>query len=349
MTANAIFISGLGFGVCAYMFWGFRVLPAERWQMLAAVPTTKLDDEHWRGLNLTYYGLFQANANTGGALLYLLLAASAGVPLLWSTIFLTVLLCICAPCARVVAAVIEGKHNTFTIAGAASVGMVLLPGLAVAVERVALSRSESAPAAVLMTSAVLGYALGEGLGRLGCISFGCCYGKTLQTSGPLTRALFRRLNFVFRGDTKKIAYESGCAGQPVIPVQAITALLHLVVVIAALIAFYSGQFRLALVTTLLTTQVWRVVSEFWRADHRGGGKISAYQWMCLGAAGWLSGAALLLPSAPAVAQIQAGLSILRHSSIVIALELLWLAIFLFLGRSRVTASRLRFHIQMDQI
>lgn len=43
--------------LCAALFgWAFRVLPHERWQLLAAVPLRKDADGRWRALNLTYPG-----------------------------------------------------------------------------------------------------------------------------------------------------------------------------------------------------------------------------------------------------------------------------------------------------
>ena len=36
----------------------FRELPRERWQFVASLPLAKNSDGSWRGLNLTFYGLF---------------------------------------------------------------------------------------------------------------------------------------------------------------------------------------------------------------------------------------------------------------------------------------------------
>jgi hypothetical protein len=38
------------------------------------------------------------------------------------------------------------------------------------------------------------YAYGEGLGRLACISFGCCYGKSLDQLSPRMRRSHARLS-----------------------------------------------------------------------------------------------------------------------------------------------------------
>ena len=72
----------------------------------------------------------------------------------------------------------------------------------------------------------ISYALGEGLGRLACISFGCCYGKPLSESHPLLRRVLDERSFIFRGKTKKIAYAGHMDGVKVVPIQAITAILY---------------------------------------------------------------------------------------------------------------------------
>ena len=47
------------------------------------------------------------------------------------------------------------------------------------------------------------YGFGEGLGRLACISFGCCYGKPLSQVHPLIQKILNGRGFVFSGETKK--------------------------------------------------------------------------------------------------------------------------------------------------
>ena len=59
-----------------------------------------------------------------------------------------------------------------------------------------------------MGAIFIAYAFGEGIGRLACISFGCCYGKPLSECNPLIERIFQRWNFAFQGKTKKIAYAS---------------------------------------------------------------------------------------------------------------------------------------------
>src|SRR3989344_2259835 len=69
----------LGLILFAYLLWGFRVLPRERWQFIATLPLVKDADGHWRGVNLTYYGFFSAVAYVVAVVALLtLLGASRG-------------------------------------------------------------------------------------------------------------------------------------------------------------------------------------------------------------------------------------------------------------------------------
>ena len=100
----------------------------------------------------------------------------------------------------------------------------------------------------------------------------------------------------------------------------------------------------------LVTQAWRVVSEMWRADYRGGRRLSAYQIMGL----LLLPYALLLvwlfsASVPGVPDMASGMQALWHPAVMLALQIGWLAMFLFLGRSQVTGAQLSFYVHQDRI
>ena len=137
-----------------------------------------------------------------------------------------------------------------------------------------------------MAALAAAYALGEGIGRLACISFGCCYGKPMDEVHPLLRRLFAGRAFVFTGATKKIAYADGLQGREIFPVQAVTATIYCAAALIGVYLFLKGYFRAAFLVPLLATQLWRFVSEFARADYRGRGRISAYQKMALAAAAY---------------------------------------------------------------
>ena len=69
-------MAGLAALLLGTLAWGIKTLPAERWQMIAAVPVTKNGNGAWRGLNLTFYGFFSATATTFGIALTIVLLAS---------------------------------------------------------------------------------------------------------------------------------------------------------------------------------------------------------------------------------------------------------------------------------
>src|SRR5262249_15255698 len=110
-------------------------------------------------------------------------------------------------------------------------------------------------------------------------SFGCCYGKPLEATSRRIQSLFSRFHFVFNGATKKIAYESGLDGVPVVPIQAVTCCAHVAIGLIAMLIFLKGFIIAAFVVTSVTTLRWRIFSETLRADYRGEGHISKYQIM----------------------------------------------------------------------
>lgn len=83
-----------------------------------------------------------------------------------------------------------------------------------------------------------------------------------------------------------------------LPVQAVTAVIYVDAAWLGAHLFLQGCFQASLLVAGLTTQLWRVLSEFLRADYRGAGRLSAYQWMALVTAAWLAFLAWWLPLAP---------------------------------------------------
>ena len=74
--AVILFVVGLGLLIGIVLIWGFKTLPKEKWQMVAALPVEKMDQGRWRGVNLTWYGLLSANAYTFGVIMVVILALS---------------------------------------------------------------------------------------------------------------------------------------------------------------------------------------------------------------------------------------------------------------------------------
>lgn len=348
---DELFVAGFALILGLALAWGFRALPGERWQILAAMPRVKNGDGHWAGENLTYYGVFNANAYALGIAAFVLLMGAAGAPLSAILAAAVPLLLICVPSSRLVARIVEKKRFTFTVGGASFVGIVVSPWLVWLVNETA-GRAAGFSVGVMAFLAALsvGYALGEGVGRLACISFGCCYGKPLSRCHPTVQRLFRKWRFVFLGDTKKIAYAGGLAGEAVVPIQGVTAILYCAAGDLGIYLFLKGFFAAAFLLSLATTQLWRVASEFLRADYRGGRKMSAYQIMGLVAVPYGILIALLFPVGPqSAAELGRGLAMLWRPEVILGLQIFWLLIFLYTGRSKVTGASMAFHVIRDRV
>lgn len=194
--ANWLFILTLAFLLTPLFIWGFRALPRERWQIICTIPVRKMADGSWQGLNLTYYGLFNATSLCAAVALVLILTAAAGVDVRVFAAVTCVLLMFCLPASRLMAHKVEKKHNTFSVGAASFLGIVLGPWLVwlteAAVQRLAHMGFNNM---AVMSALVVGYALGEGIGRLACISFGCCYGRPMDQMPRLVRRYFSWATF----------------------------------------------------------------------------------------------------------------------------------------------------------
>ena len=345
---DAAFIATLAALMAALFVWSFKTLPQERWQMIAAVPVTKHHDGEWRGMNLTFYGFFSATGCVFGIGFALLLLASIRVSMLVAVILVAGMLALCVPASRLVAAIVEKKSNTYTIAGAAFVAAILLPPVVWLGAKLLSGWSLTLYVVPTLAAAAIAYALAEAIGRLACMSFGCCYGMPLRDAPPPLAKLFRRFHTVFHGDTKKAAYASQLQDEPLIPVQALTSVVFTLAGLSGLVFFLAQYWRLAVLLPVIGTWGWRVMAENLRADHRGHTRISVYQVMSLIALAYLSAAAFLLPAGGPVPDVLLGLSELAKLPMFLVLQTLWVLLFLFYGRSRVTASVLSFHVVTER-
>ena len=351
-----LFVLGLGAGLLVLLQWAFRVLPRERWQVLAAVPVQRRGEGVWNGVNLTYYGLFTALGLTLALALVVVLIGALGVSRWRIAALMAAVLGLALPAARLVARWVERKSATLTIGGAGFVGMVAAP-LVVLALNLACGGDGQLPLVPVMAALAVAYLLGEGLGRLACISFGCCYGKPLDQLPPGLRRWLAPAAMTFEGETKKIAYASGLSGVRVVPIQAITCTLYVLSALAGTWLYLHGRFATAFVLAVVVAQGWRLLSETLRADYRGGGTISAYQWMAGAAMVYalaVQGAAPAFASAGAPAVVVAadlgqGLAALWHPAVILLLQLAGLAVFLFTGWSQVTGSLLAIHVHRHKI
>lgn len=346
---NEIFVGCLGGIFIAIFTWAFKTLPQENWQILATIPKEKQSagDYEWKGENLTYYGLFNAFAYFFGVAMVLILLGSISIPMPAILGITGLVLAVCIPCSSIIARIVEKKKYTFTVGGASFVGILLTPIILLLVNSL---MPQSVPVMPALAAISIGYTFGEGLGRLACISFGCCYGKPLKDCPIWIRTLFEKMHFVFQGKTKKIAYAHGLDGEKVFPVQAITVILYASTGLTGVYLFLKGQYFTTYILTLVITQVWRIVSEFLRADYRGNGYISVYQKMS--AIAVVYGCAILpiLPHSPLLkADILKGITYLWNPTVILLLQGLWIAIFLRTGRSKVTGAFINFHVIRERL
>jgi hypothetical protein len=344
---TGLFVLGLGVVFVAYLAWGFRRLPGEKWQVLAMLPTRRDASGQWHGLNLTYYGLLSSTAQLVSVILIFLLFGAVGVSRIQTALMVMAVMGVCVPASKFVALLVEKKAAVLTVGGAAFVGILLAPWVVYAGNTLFGAHVPVAPVLAAMSVA---YAFGEGLGRLACISFGCCYGKPLAQSHAFVQWLFRRWHFVFYGSTKKIAYASNLAGEKVVPIQAVTALLYTGAGLAGMLLYLHSAYSAALLLTLGVTQLWRAFSETLRADWRGEGRVSAYQILALVSLIYSAMVLWLLPNVTLpTASLMAGLEVLWHPGMVLFLLGLWVATFLYYGRSLVIGSRLSLYVCHDRI
>jgi hypothetical protein len=328
----------------------FRELPRERWQFVASLPLAKNSDGSWRGLNLTFYGLFTGLAGGLGVATFIVLTGASGVPLAIALGLTAGVLAICLPAAKIIASVVEKNRHGFTVGGASFIGILLAPLLLWGADAIARAYWQTAlPIMPLLAAMAIAYVLGEGVGRLACISFGCCYGKPVHLTPRWAKRCFGRLHHVFLGKTKKIAFAGDMEAVRVVPIQAVTCVLHTALALLCASLFFHGLFAAAFALALVGSQLWRVYSEFLRADYRGGSRrFSTYQSMALLAAGYGVLISLLLPTATAAApSLVTGLQALWQPGVILSLQLITIGMFFFSGTSTITTGELRFGLAPD--
>jgi prolipoprotein diacylglyceryltransferase len=351
MTIEAGFLMGLAFVSAAGLAWGFRRLPREGWQILAAVPKRRDSAGGWTGVNLTWYGVLFATAFAAAVALLVVLLGAVGVETIPLASLAATIAVVCMTGARFVARVVERRPYTFTVGGAVFLGVLVFPWILM-LENAVLDAAgrDRLPALAVLAAFSIAHAYGEGLGRLACISFGCCYGRPVEQMPRLfRRCLGPAASFRFEGETKKVAYEGRLEGRAVAAVQGWTSVVLVSTALLATAIFLQGRFGTSLVVALGTSQGWRFVSEAFRADWRGGGRLSAYQAMAALSLAYAAGVAFVIPSeAGPPVQLSRGLEALWKPEALLAVQALWLGVFLLTGRSQMTASTLHVHVRGQQ-
>ncbi len=337
---------------CSLQIWGFKKLPSEKWQIMAAIPIRKTGTNVWSAVNYTFYGFFIAISYTFSLAIFILLLGSISISL-WTSLFIATLIgLICVPASKLVAILVEKKKHTSTIAGASFVGLILSPWILKILSLFDLKVAfiDKAKVIPILSSLLISYALGEGLGRLACISFGCCYGKPIRSCGRITRKLFANYALIFQGKTKKASYEGGYENEKLVPIQAITSIILVLAATSGIYLFLKGYYFISFISTITISQLWRFISEFLRDDYRGGGKVTAYQIMSLFAFFYIVCVSFFMPPAVSMLpELTRGLSTIWDPIVIIFLNILWFILFYIFGKSTVTASNVALYVVRENI
>ena len=115
--SRLLFVLTLALACYLILAWGFRTLPGENWQILAAMPRRRDSAGTWEGLNLTWYGLLPANAYLAATAILFLLLGTLHVP---GPAVVTVAALMPgprAPALQVGGGLVPGKAHTFTVGG----------------------------------------------------------------------------------------------------------------------------------------------------------------------------------------------------------------------------------------
>jgi prolipoprotein diacylglyceryltransferase len=198
---------------------------------------------------------------------------------------------------------------------------------------------------------VVSFLFGEGMGRLACLSYGCCYGKPVDEYRGILKKNFTWSAVVFEGKNKKIVYSAGLNGRIIVPIQLITMLASSFAGVVTLMLYAEGKTLLAYLAATVFAGFWRIFSEFFRNDYRGRGKISAYQVMSVISVIFALGVSLFLRGGTTLLSVDLlhGVLSLWSPGILVVLSLTWLGLVWFTGISTTTYSRVSFHLHRDRI
>lgn len=352
MIKNYLIIGCIGLICRAAILLGRNKLPRERWQFFASIPVSKDTEGSWQAVNITWYGLILSTATIFAVVVYLIMLGAIGVPIEVSLSLMALLLLICVPAASLVARLVERKPATLTIGGAAFVGGIIAPFLILLLNRFAAPLfGTELPMAETLAACAVAFLFGEGLGRLACLSYGCCYGKPVVEYRGILRNIFEWSAVVYEGENKKIAYAAGLDGQKIVPIQLITMLVSSCAGVVTLVLYAEGKPLLAYLAATFFACFWRIFSEFFRNDYRGDGKISTYQVIAGFSVVYALGVFAFLPNETARLSVDLlrGTFSLWSPGILLVLFATWFGLVAFTGISSTTYSRVSFHLHRNRI
>ncbi len=325
----------------------FKKLPKEKYQFLLVIPYKKINNEEWRSLNITYYGLFNALGYSLGLFLCLFNFFALGIEKLDALYNLILIFTICMPISKLIPIYVEKTKHGFTIAGALFFGIITTPISTFLVYffqgKLNLFYDNLLP--ILSTMSV-SFLLGESIGRLGCISFGCCYGKKVEeVNNTFLKKVFNNFNTVYYGDLKKASYASNLNGIKTVPIQAMSVLINLILSFIGQLLFLESNYTLSLVITILGNQLFRFFAEFLRADYRGSDTITIYQKMSIINIAIITLIIYIFPSNKGILlDIQRGINYVFEYKVFIAILFVFFISFFYTGISTATYSITKFKL-----
>lgn len=344
---ESLFLIIVGMILFLLSYFGIKKFPSERFQFLITIPYKRLSDGRWLSLNLTYYGLFNAIAYTIGSIIttILLLSINIGFYQIFLIMLFTFLICI--PASKYVAYFVEKTKSGFTVGGAVFVGVLISPfTIILSLYITDLKGVASSYIIPILSALSIGYLLGEGIGRIGCLSFGCCYGKDVDSlTNNFLKKVFERWNTVYTGRLKKVSYASNLCRQKTVPVQAMNIILYNTTGLVAIILFIKGYYISSILMVTTISQLYRFASEFLRADYRGEGKISAYQKMSIINIIAVTLYTIIFKSSwYPLAEIENGLAGIYNPTTMIVFTILFIFTLLYTGISSATYSITSFRL-----
>jgi hypothetical protein len=167
--------------------------------------------------------------------------------------------------------------------------------------------------------------LRRGLGRLACISFAAVYGVAVQKAHPLVRWIFDRWPSCFSTNEENLL-RLWLGWQQVVPIQAITPFVFIALGLIATWLFLKSSSTMAFSLTMTVTQGWR------------------WPWRLLPPVGYF-----VADNNVAATDLTAGLEMLWQADVLLALQTLWVFVFVMFGKNMVTNAQISFHLRGDRV
>lgn len=336
MSILNIFLIYLSF-LTYFIIWGLKNLHKDEYQFFAVIPYKKLCEDKYEGINITFYGIISALSTTISVFIFLNLIKIINFPIDKAYFILFIIFTIGIFSSKIVAYIIEHRKNTLTIGGSIFIsGMIAAPVIYFIIKFFKIQELYFLPVFSILSTA---YVSGEGVGRLACLSFGCCYGKPASKFNFLPG----KLKVKFYADTKKAVYDSSYKNIELINIQGIVVIIFSLLGVISIISIIFQKFILAFFLSFILPSLLRFLSEFLRNDYRGNGKLSIYQIFSLILFGY--GLLIVFISKNINLSLTLNSHISFYYSDIFILGFVFIVILIHSGISKVTYSNITFFLR----